>query len=224
MLPNDEIEQDRLDLQHHIYRLMIGGKLYKAPLIPGNIQRALDFGTGTGIWALDFADENPQAIVIGTDLSPIQPKDTSPNCSFYVDDVESEWTFNEDEAFDYIHGRGMGGSISNWDELYAQCYQHLKPGGWIEMQEYHGWIYSQDDPLLTRCPNVVKWQHLCDVASLRINKRLNVTTRHKQWLIDAGFHNVDEKIFHVGHEFSSNLAVLLIHSRYQLVDGRKTRF
>lgn len=33
----------------------------------------LDLGTGTGIWAIDFADEYPSANVIGTDLSPIQP-------------------------------------------------------------------------------------------------------------------------------------------------------
>lgn len=31
-------------------------------------QRVLDLGTGTGIWCLDFADENPQAEVTGVDL------------------------------------------------------------------------------------------------------------------------------------------------------------
>lgn len=40
----------------------------------------LDIGTGTGIWAIDFADEHPETTVIGTDLSPIQPD------SVYVDD------------------------------------------------------------------------------------------------------------------------------------------
>jgi hypothetical protein len=29
---------------------------------------------GTGIWAIDFADEFPDATVIGCDLSPIQPQ------------------------------------------------------------------------------------------------------------------------------------------------------
>lgn len=54
VLPNDEAEQDRLDLLHHIWRLMIGGKLLRAPL-PEDPQSILDFGTGTGIWAIDFA-------------------------------------------------------------------------------------------------------------------------------------------------------------------------
>jgi tRNA1(Val) A37 N6-methylase TrmN6 len=48
MLPNDEIEQDRLDLQHHLFRLTIDGALYLAP-IPKDVQNVLDIGTGTGI-------------------------------------------------------------------------------------------------------------------------------------------------------------------------------
>ncbi|KAL5352249.1 hypothetical protein ACLOAV_002196 [Pseudogymnoascus australis] len=68
-LPNDEMEQDLLDLQHHIYRLCQGGSLFCAPI--KEPQSVLDIGTGTGIWAMEFADEFPGALVIGTDLSPI---------------------------------------------------------------------------------------------------------------------------------------------------------
>ena len=89
-LPNDESEQERLDLLHHIFKLMLDGELFRAP-IPPDPHRVLDFGTGTGIWAMDFADQFPSAEVVGTDLSPIQPMWVQPNCRFYVDDVESEW-------------------------------------------------------------------------------------------------------------------------------------
>lgn len=53
LIPNDEKEQDRLDLIHHVFRLMLGGALYRAP-IPPTVKRVLDMGTGTGIWAIDF--------------------------------------------------------------------------------------------------------------------------------------------------------------------------
>lgn len=71
MLPNDKREQDRLDLQHHSFRIMLDGKLHLAPI--SYPQRILDLATGTGIWAIEFAQEYPETVVIGTDLSLIQP-------------------------------------------------------------------------------------------------------------------------------------------------------
>ena len=47
-LPNDEQEQDRLDLLHHFFLLILDGNLHLAP-ISKDVQRVLDVGTGTGI-------------------------------------------------------------------------------------------------------------------------------------------------------------------------------
>ena len=44
-----------MDLAHHIYGLLFKGELHLAP-ISKNPQRVLDLGTGTGIWAMDFAE------------------------------------------------------------------------------------------------------------------------------------------------------------------------
>lgn len=60
-----------MDLEHHIFLLLLDGELYLAPVI--DPQRILDLGTGTGIWAIEVADRYPSASVIGTDLSPVQP-------------------------------------------------------------------------------------------------------------------------------------------------------
>ena len=50
-LPIDEQEQDRNDLQHCKFGLILGDRLHLAPIRddPANI---LDLGTGTGIWAM----------------------------------------------------------------------------------------------------------------------------------------------------------------------------
>ena len=73
LFPDDEQEQDRsvrsytfgkslltqhsLDVKYAAIHLTYGNKLNFAPL--QDPQNALDVGTGTGIWAIDFAEENP---------------------------------------------------------------------------------------------------------------------------------------------------------------------
>jgi hypothetical protein len=74
----------------------------------------------------EFADLHPSARVIGTDLSPIQPTWVPPNVQFEVDDCTDEWV-HEKDSFDYIHIRGMYGSIADWDALYKTIYRSVLP-------------------------------------------------------------------------------------------------
>lgn len=87
-LPNDDDEQNRLDLQHTLFLLTLNQKLLSCPIDLSRVHRVLDLGTGTGIWALDFGSENPQSEVVGVDLSPIQPTWVLPNVKFILDDIE----------------------------------------------------------------------------------------------------------------------------------------
>jgi trans-aconitate methyltransferase len=153
----------------------------------------LDFGTGTGIWAIDAADENPSALVIGTDLSPIQPTWVPPNCKFMVDDVETEWIYPPAEDFDFIHGRAMGGSIKDWKKLYRDIYSHLKPGAWAEIQEYETWIQNLDGTM-DDANYLMEWQVRVNEASGIFGKKMNVARDHKQDMIDAGFVDVVDVI------------------------------
>ncbi|KAJ4172517.1 hypothetical protein NW754_002718 [Fusarium falciforme] len=122
ILPNDDQENDRLDQQHHLALLTLNGQLFISPLGKDKqMKRVLDIGCGTGIWSMDFADEHPEVEVLGVDLSPIQPTFVPPNVSFFVDDVEEEWTYTS--PFDFIYLRAMTGSIRNWPKLFSQAYQ-----------------------------------------------------------------------------------------------------
>jgi SAM-dependent methyltransferase len=195
LLPNDEQEQDRLDLLHHIFLLILGGKLYDAP-ITSELRRVLDIGTGTGIWAIDFADEHPGCDVLGTDLSPIQPTWVPPNAKFYIDDAEADWVYSPAEAFDFVHCRTMAGSITDWDRLIQQTHAHLVPGGWAEFQEPLA-LFECDDGTLANAEDISRWQDLCQEAASGIKKDIRVGNTIKKRMEDAGFVDVSEKVVKV---------------------------
>lgn len=204
VLPNDEAEQNRLDLQHHIYRLCLRGRIYRAPI--ESPRRVLDIGTGTGIWAVEFADEFPAAVVIGTDLSPIQPNWVPPNLKFYIDDFEQQpWDYEDHEKFDMIHWRSLCGSTGNWPKLYKQAYDNLNPGGYLEVHEYDAWVYCDDDEPLAKAPWTLDWVTKLSELSVRFQKPLNVGQHHKQWMVDAGFEGVDEMIVKVSRLLLSSV-------------------
>src|SRR5436305_7176507 len=119
--PNDDEELDRMDLENQIFLMLLGGKLHHAPL--KSPQRILDIGTGTGIWAIEIADQYPSASVVGTDLSPVQPTTVPPNLKFEIDDFEGEWTFPKD-SFDFIHWRLLLASVSDYPKLFRQAFEH----------------------------------------------------------------------------------------------------
>jgi hypothetical protein len=107
-----------------------------------------------------------------------------------------EWVYVESDAFDFIHGRGMAGSIKNWEKLYSEAFKHLKPGGFLEMQEYEAWIRSADGTL-DNCPNIIEWMNKTDEAGQAFGKRMNVGSEQKEKIIAADFENVTEVIHKV---------------------------
>ncbi|KAF4495033.1 TAM domain methyltransferase [Fusarium agapanthi] len=140
--PNDEQQSASIDINHHALTQLLSGRLFLAP-IKDNVQKVLDVGTGTGIWAIDFADEYPEAEVIGSDLSPIQPNWAPPNVKFEIDDATLRWTW-DNNTFDFIHIRYLFGAIKDWSSLFKEAYRCCAPDGWIQSAEADVHIRSDD--------------------------------------------------------------------------------
>ncbi|KAH7198328.1 S-adenosyl-L-methionine-dependent methyltransferase [Fusarium flagelliforme] len=184
--PNDEHHSESMDMAHHLLSLSLEGKLHLAPL-KDDIQKVLDIGTGTGIWAIDFADEYPNAEVTGTDISPIQPSWIPPNLKFEIEDCTQEWTF-EPDSFDYVHMRYMYGSISDWNALFREAYKACKPGGWCESFEASPRMESDDGTVTEDCA-INEWGKFFIEGGRKLNRTFEIIDKDLQQkgMEEAGF-------------------------------------
>ncbi|KAM5353358.1 hypothetical protein ACJ41O_000008 [Fusarium nematophilum] len=211
--PLDERNQEAFDVAHQFTIMLFDDKLFCAP-IKANPQNILDVGTGTGIWAMQAADEFASASVIGTDISAIQPDWVPPNCSFQIDDAQEDWTFRTD-FFDFIHMRYLYGAIQDWGRLYSQAFSHIKPGGYLEHIDLDLEARSQNQEVQEDDSHVFKrWKKLFyrsgDLTGRAFNFSVDgknaaamraagfVDVVHKQWQVPVGGWPRDPRLRHIG--------------------------
>ncbi|RFU75349.1 methyltransferase domain-containing [Trichoderma arundinaceum] len=145
----------------------------------------------------DFADEYPEAQVVGTDISPIQPTWVPPNLQFEIEDCTQEWTFRS-EDFDYVHMRWLVGSIQDWDALIQQAYRVLRPGGYIESLETSA-IMTSDDGSVTESCAMGQWGKFFINGGKKLGRTFTVVedgTQRKS-MEAAGFVDIEEFNFKV---------------------------
>ncbi|EKJ69302.1 hypothetical protein FPSE_10555 [Fusarium pseudograminearum CS3096] len=188
--PIDEAGQEVMDINHHILTLLMGNKLYLA-LLSKDIQAAVDIGTGTGIWAVEFADKFPNASVIGTDLAPIQPSWVPANLH-QIDDCTQEWTIPPN-SLDYVHMRWLVGSIADWTALFKEAYKSLKPGGWVETYEPSATVESDDNSVLPGSA-MNQWQKFFVEGGCKMGRPFTVfqDELQKKGMQEAGFVDIEE--------------------------------
>ncbi|EEU36135.1 uncharacterized protein NECHADRAFT_72861 [Fusarium vanettenii 77-13-4] len=194
--PNDALQNEVMDIHHHLLTIASEDKLHHAP-INKDIEKALDVGTGTGIWAIDFADEFSATEVIGTDLSPIQPSWVPPNLKFEIEDCTRPWTFRPD-TFDYIHMRYLVGSVKDWNGLFEQAFLACKPGGWVESFEGVP-VMQSDDGSVSDDSAMAGWGKTFIKAGKKLKRSFTVVDDNVQeeGMAAAGLVDIESRIFKI---------------------------
>ena len=79
--------------------------------------------------------------MLGIDISPPSERSVTgtvpSNCTFVKVNFEEDWSFAVDPEthFDYIHSRLILPGVHNWPLLLRRCFEHMRPGGFIEVFE-----------------------------------------------------------------------------------------
>ncbi|KAA8629113.1 hypothetical protein SMACR_09155 [Sordaria macrospora] len=195
--PNDAKANELLDIMHATLVMLFDGKLYTSPLNEKEIKNAIDIGTGTGVWAIDFADDHPNCNVVGTDISPIQPTWLPPNACFEINDATKQWTYQEN-YFDFIHLRWLTGVIQDWNALYKEAYRCAKPGAWIEHLDVDAQFYCFDGTMPEKSA-MAQWGPIWKEVGRKTGLEFNVVSSNtmEKGLKNAGFTNITSEDYYV---------------------------
>ncbi|KAH7039626.1 S-adenosyl-L-methionine-dependent methyltransferase [Microdochium trichocladiopsis] len=185
-VPNDKTEMGRLDRQHIIWTSVLDGDLVKAPI--ENAKTVLDLGTGSGVWATDYARRHPESEVLGIDLSKPTPSETPPNCKFEEVDFTDPWTYTQ--KFDLIHGRLIFLGQSDPKLSLQRAFDQLAPGGYLEHQELYGVPLDMDGSMRGRHMESFFFDTV--VASRKLGNDMMAMPQYAGWMREIGFEDVTE--------------------------------
>ncbi|KAJ3499543.1 hypothetical protein NLG97_g248 [Lecanicillium saksenae] len=133
--PIDSEELTRLDMLNKFFYLARGGQAFSSPLRRGGQTRVLDLGTGTGIWAIQVAEDvDPVPHVMAVDLHKIQPALLVGTPSY------------------------LQATISNnsWPATYQKAFKHTAPGGHLEQVEIE-WVPRWEGATMPECSALLEW-------------------------------------------------------------------
>ncbi|KAK0638519.1 S-adenosyl-L-methionine-dependent methyltransferase [Cercophora newfieldiana] len=194
----------RLNQQHQVFRLLLTSSsgrspsstttLLKSPIPPSTPTplRVLDLGTGTGIWASEFAAEHPHASVLGIDLFP-PSYPAPPNCTFAVLNAEgsdAEWdAVIPPGTFDLVHTRMFLMTLRNPRDVLRKIFRALRPGGRVEFQEKQD-PYRSDDPA-EQDSAILRHSRLRIEAAKKCGLDRTITQKIPGWMGELGFEGVE---------------------------------
>lgn len=98
--------------------------------------------------------------------------------------------------FDYIHARELEGCIADEDKLFREAFQHLKPGGYFEIEGSSSHL-SSDDGTHEKAEYNQLWFKEGRNSAKSFGKLADNAPTWKAKLEKAGFVDVKEFVFKV---------------------------
>ncbi|KAF7363695.1 S-adenosyl-L-methionine-dependent methyltransferase [Mycena sanguinolenta] len=141
-LPHDDLERQRLLLQHNTLKSLFDDRILLAPVNLDGDDKVLEIGTGPGLWIMDLATSVDSSVpMIGVDIEPrLFPTSPPKNIEFRVESVTnlpSEWT----NTFSLVHQRLLilALQVPQWPQAIKEIFRVLRPGGWVQFAESTPW-------------------------------------------------------------------------------------
>lgn len=84
--------------------------------------------------------------------------------------------------------------VADWPGFIRRIFDHVKPGGYFESHESAVWAWSDDGSLKPESA-LMEWQQAVNVAGDKIGRELNIYHKLKDWMIAAGFEDVNLSVY-----------------------------
>lgn len=121
---------------------------------------------------------------------------------FIVDDAaEDDWLWSENH-FDLIHTALMLGSFPSFKDLLRKSFRHIKPGGYMECQEFDPKPKCDDGTMPPENPDGFSEYPIHDWFDLSVRsgqasdppRQFRIAHRIARWMREVGFVDVQEHI------------------------------
>lgn len=147
ILPADDLERQRLLIQHGDWKTLFGNKVLFAPVTLDANDKVLEVATGPGFWIMDLAESvGPLVPMVAVDIeSRLFPVCPPKNITFGIESVTNlprDWT----NSFSFVHQRLLilALQVHEWPTAVGELYRVLRPGGWVQIAETAPWVEAEN--------------------------------------------------------------------------------
>ncbi|OAQ62674.1 methyltransferase - protein [Pochonia chlamydosporia 170] len=161
-----EGENERLQINHHVVKLAMGGSLLLAPFdVTRPNLKILDSGTSDGYWLTEFRKTltRPETCTMnGFDITDERFPDPPPKgIALRVQDVMGPFPDSWLDTFDVVHQRFvLAATATKGREAVLGLCNLVKPGGWIQLVEMQSTVGEDDGPAVHQFVELINELHI----------------------------------------------------------------